>query len=159
MTHQVTVTKLGSRIGARVDGVRLGGDLDPATVGEIRQALLTHKVIFFRGQHHLDDPQQLAFAGLLGTPIGHPAAAVLAAKNAPVITPINSEYGKATAGTPTSRSPRTTRRPRSCARSPCPAMADRRYGPRPRRPTSTCPNRSSASSRTCGHCTPTATTT
>ena len=97
MTEQVTVTKLGSRIGARVDGVRLGGDLDPATVGEIRQALLTHKVIFFRGQHHLDDQQQLAFAGLLGTPIGHPAAAVLAAKNAPIITPINSDYGKADA--------------------------------------------------------------
>jgi alpha-ketoglutarate-dependent sulfate ester dioxygenase len=96
MTDQVTVTKLGSRIGARVDGVRLGGDLDPATVGEIRQALLTHKVIFFRGQQHLDDQQQLAFAGLLGTPIGHPAASVLAAKNAPIITPINSEYGKAT---------------------------------------------------------------
>jgi len=96
MTHPVTVTKLGSRIGARVDGVRLGGDLDPATVEEIHQALLTHKVIFFRGQHHLDDQQQLAFAGLLGTPIGHPAASVLAAKNAPIITPINSEYGKAT---------------------------------------------------------------
>jgi alpha-ketoglutarate-dependent sulfate ester dioxygenase len=95
MTDRVTVTKLGSRIGARVDGVQLRGDLDPATVGEIRQALLTHKVIFFRGQHHLDDQQQLAFAGLLGTPIGHPAAAVLAAKDAPVITPIDSDYGKA----------------------------------------------------------------
>src|SRR5208283_628379 len=95
MTGQTTITKLGSRIGARVDGVRLGGDLDPAAVDRIRQALLTHKVIFFRHQHHLDDEQQLAFAGLLGTPIGHPAAAVLAAKNAPIITPINSEYGKA----------------------------------------------------------------
>ncbi len=95
MTEQVTVTKLGSRIGARVDGVQLRGDLDPTTVGEIRETLLTHKVIFFRDQHHLDDQQQLAFAGLLGTPIGHPAASVLANKNAPVITPINSEYGKA----------------------------------------------------------------
>ncbi len=96
MTQPITVTKRGSRIGARVDGVQLGGDLDPARVGEIRQALLAHKVIFFRGQQHLDDQQQLAFAGLLGTPIGHPAAAVLAAKNAPIITPINSDYGKAT---------------------------------------------------------------
>jgi alpha-ketoglutarate-dependent sulfate ester dioxygenase len=96
MTDQVTVTKLGSRIGARVDGVQLGGDLDQATVDAISQALHTHKVIFFRGQHHLDDRGQLAFAGLLGTPIGHPAAGALAAKNAPVITPINSEYGKAT---------------------------------------------------------------
>jgi len=96
MIGQTTVTKLGSRIGARVDGVRLGGDVAPAAVETIRQALLTHKVIFFRHQHHLDDEQQLAFAGLLGTPIGHPAAAVLAAENAPVITPIDSEYGKAT---------------------------------------------------------------
>ncbi|AKN18057.1 TauD/TfdA dioxygenase family protein [Mycobacterium haemophilum] len=96
MTHAISVTKLGSRIGARIDGVQLGGDLDPATVGEIRQALLAHRVIFCRGQHHLDDEQQLAFAGLLGTPIGHPAAAVLAAQNAPIITPINSDYGKAT---------------------------------------------------------------
>jgi alpha-ketoglutarate-dependent sulfate ester dioxygenase len=96
MTEQVTVTKLGSRIGARLDGVHLGGDLDPDTVEEIHEALLAHKVIFFRGQHHLDDHQQLAFARLLGTPIGHPAAAVLAGKNEPIITPINSEYGKAT---------------------------------------------------------------
>src|ERR1700734_3316860 len=95
MTDQITVTKLGSRIGARVDGVHLGGNLAPAAVCEIRRALLTHKVIFFRGQHHLDDQQQLAFGGLLGTPVGHPAAGALAAKGAPVITPINSEYGKA----------------------------------------------------------------
>jgi alpha-ketoglutarate-dependent sulfate ester dioxygenase len=95
MTHSVTVTKLGSRIGARVDGVLLGGDLDPVTVEQIRQALLTHKVIFFRGQHHLDDAQQLAFARLLGTPVGHPAA-LMSVKDAPIITPINSEFGKAT---------------------------------------------------------------
>lgn len=96
MTGQITVTKLGSRIGARVDRVRLGGDLDDATVEQIRRALLTHKVIFFRHQHHLDDSRQLEFARLLGTPIGHPAASALAAKHLPVITPIDSEYGKAT---------------------------------------------------------------
>lgn len=95
MTDQITVTKLGSRIGARIDGVRLGGDLTPGVVEKIHQALLTHKVIFFRDQHHLDDQQQLAFGGLLGTPVGHPAASVLAAEHAPVITPINSEYGTA----------------------------------------------------------------
>ena len=96
MTDSLTVTKLGSRVGARLDGVQLGGDLDPDTINEIREALLAHKVIFFRGQDHLDDERQLAFARLLGTPIGHPAASVLAAKKAPIITPINSEYGKAT---------------------------------------------------------------
>jgi taurine dioxygenase len=50
-----TVARLGGRIGARVDGVRLGADLDPAAVTAIRAALLRHKVIFFRGQHRLDD--------------------------------------------------------------------------------------------------------
>jgi alpha-ketoglutarate-dependent sulfate ester dioxygenase len=95
MTQQITVTKLGSQIGARIDGVQLGGDLDSDTVDEIQDALLAHKVIFFRGQHHLDDQQQLAFARLLGIPIGHPAAGALAATDAPIITPINSDYGKA----------------------------------------------------------------
>lgn len=95
MTNQVTVTKLTSRIGAHVDGVRLGAGLDPGTVGQIRQALLAHKVIFFRDQDHLGDAEQLAFGGLLGTPIGHPATSFLAVNNAPIITPINSEYGKA----------------------------------------------------------------
>jgi alpha-ketoglutarate-dependent taurine dioxygenase len=87
-----TVTQLGSRIGARIDGVRLGGDLDATTVGQIRRALLRHRVIFFRDQHHLDDVQQQAFAALLGTPIAHPA---VQQDTAPIITPINSEYGKA----------------------------------------------------------------
>src|SRR3981081_2596604 len=94
MNHPITVQKLGSRIGAQVDGVRLGGDLASCAVDEIRAALLAHKVIFFRGQHHLDDAAQLAFAGLLGTPVGHPAW-IAVANDAPVITPINSEYGKA----------------------------------------------------------------
>lgn len=88
----LAVTKLGSRIGARIDGVQLGGDLDAATIEEIHRALVSHKVIFFRGQHHLDDAQQLAFAKLLGTPVGHPA---IKYDDAPTITPIDSEYGKA----------------------------------------------------------------
>jgi len=94
-TTPITVSKLGSRIGARIEGVQLGGNLDQATVDEIRTALLGHRVIFFRGQHHLDDDQQLAFATLLGTPIGHPAAKYLSGST-PTITPIDSDYGKAT---------------------------------------------------------------
>src|SRR3954452_10253064 len=62
----VRVRKVGGRIGAVVEGVQLGGDLDPATVAEVRSALLTNKVLFFRGQHHLDDEAQLAFAELFG---------------------------------------------------------------------------------------------
>jgi taurine dioxygenase len=103
MADRIAVKKLGSRIGAEISGVRLDGNLARVTVNEIRGALLTHKVIFFRGQHHLDEEGQLAFAALLGTPIGHPAAAATSnahathtrAKNAPIITPINSEFGSA----------------------------------------------------------------
>ncbi len=62
----ITVSKLGSRIGARIDGVRLGGDLAPETVADIRSALNAHKVVFFRGQDHLDDDGQIAFGELLG---------------------------------------------------------------------------------------------
>ena len=35
MIGQMSVTKLGSRIGARVDGVRLGGDLDQDAIQTI----------------------------------------------------------------------------------------------------------------------------
>ncbi len=92
-TAPLTVKKLGSRIGARIDGVHLGGNLDEATVVEIRSALLQHKVIFFGGQHHLTDEEHNAFARLLGRPIGHHA---LKSDDAPLITPIDSEYAKAT---------------------------------------------------------------
>jgi taurine dioxygenase len=62
----VSVVQLGGRIGARIDGVRLSGDLPAATVAAVRAALLRHKVVFFGGQHHLDDEQHIAFAERLG---------------------------------------------------------------------------------------------
>jgi alpha-ketoglutarate-dependent sulfate ester dioxygenase len=64
--ERLSVTRLGGRIGARIDGVRLGPDLDEATVRSIRAALLAHKVVFFRGQHHLDDDLQVSFAEQMG---------------------------------------------------------------------------------------------
>lgn len=60
------VRQLGGRIGAQIDGVRLAGDLDAGTIAAIRQALLRHKVVFFRGQHHLDDDEHNAFAERFG---------------------------------------------------------------------------------------------
>jgi taurine dioxygenase len=65
-SEAVAVHQLGGRIGARVDGVQLGGDLAEDTVADIRAALLRHKVLFFRGQHHLDDDTHIAFAERLG---------------------------------------------------------------------------------------------
>jgi taurine dioxygenase len=67
-----------------------------ATVAWLRGAILEHKVSFLRAQDDLDDTSQHAFATLLGTPIGHPAAGPLADKTEPVITPIDSDYAKAT---------------------------------------------------------------
>ncbi|MGV0741376.1 TauD/TfdA dioxygenase family protein [Mycolicibacterium sp. XJ870] len=94
-TATLTVTKLGSRIGARIDGVRLCGDLSADVVSQIRGALLRHKVIFFRNQQHLTDDEHHAFAGLLGTPVGHPTIGQAMGQES-IITPIDSEYAKAT---------------------------------------------------------------
>lgn len=63
---EVRIEQLGGRIGARVEGVRLGGDLDEEQVAAIRSALLQHKVLFFCGQGHLDDDQQIGFAERFG---------------------------------------------------------------------------------------------
>ncbi|QCQ93592.1 TauD/TfdA dioxygenase family protein [Rhodococcus sp. SGAir0479] len=63
----ITVTKVGEHIGAVIEGVRLSGDLSAQTADAIRYALATNKVIFFRGQQHLDDAEQYAFAGTLGS--------------------------------------------------------------------------------------------
>ncbi|MFF5488085.1 TauD/TfdA dioxygenase family protein [Streptomyces virginiae] len=71
-TTATTVTRIGGRIGAEIGGVHLGGDLPDGTVAEIRAALLAHKVVFFRGQDHLDEAGHEAFAQLLGAPVAHP---------------------------------------------------------------------------------------
>lgn len=72
MSSDLRVVKLGENIGARIDGVRLG-DVDTETARAINEAMLEHKVLFFRGQHHLDDEAQFAFARRMGVPTSpHP---------------------------------------------------------------------------------------
>ncbi|SQD97280.1 MULTISPECIES: TauD/TfdA family dioxygenase [unclassified Parafrankia] len=86
------VTPLTLRIGARVDGVRLSGDLDAATVAALRQALLKHKVLFFRGQHHLDPDSQIAFTRTLGElTLAHPTQTSLAGY--PIIHELDASKG------------------------------------------------------------------
>jgi taurine dioxygenase len=63
-------------IGAQVVDVKLGPDLDHATVDAIQRALGRHKVLFFRDQGHLDDQSQEAFAKRLGSPVAHPTVPV-----------------------------------------------------------------------------------
>jgi len=63
----IDVHKVGANLGAVVDGVRIGGDLAPDVIAELRAALLANRVVFLRGQDRADDDDQRAFAGLLGT--------------------------------------------------------------------------------------------
>jgi alpha-ketoglutarate-dependent sulfate ester dioxygenase len=70
MQESPIVTKLDVRraagyIGAHINGIDLASDLDDATIEELRRALLTHKVLFFRGQH-LDHAAQIAFGRRFG---------------------------------------------------------------------------------------------
>lgn len=63
---------ISGRIGAEIVGLKLTPDLDLFTGLAIRQALLKHKVLFFRNQVHLDEVGQESFAELLGQPVAHP---------------------------------------------------------------------------------------
>jgi alkyl sulfatase len=68
----IDVQPVAGRIGAVVDGVQLAGDLDSEIFSAINRALLEHKVLFLRGQDHLDAAEQEAFARLFGEPVAHP---------------------------------------------------------------------------------------
>lgn len=71
-SHDVSVRKLSPMIGAEISGVDLRDDLDDATIAAIRQALLDHKVIFFRDQD-ITAEQHIAFARRFGDLEIHPA--------------------------------------------------------------------------------------
>ncbi|GHC51151.1 TauD/TfdA dioxygenase family protein [Neogemmobacter tilapiae] len=72
------VFQVSARIGAEVRGIALGGQLDDATIARIHDLLLRHKVLFFRGQDHLDDAGQEGFARRLGALDPHPTQKVVA---------------------------------------------------------------------------------
>jgi alpha-ketoglutarate-dependent sulfate ester dioxygenase len=69
-------------IGAEIRGVRLSGDLPAATVTAIRDAVLRHRVVFFRSQGHIDEAGHQAFARLLGPIVPHPTVPSLAGTEA-----------------------------------------------------------------------------
>lgn len=77
-TNTIEIRPVAGRIGAEIGGVRLSGDLAPAVIERIRNALLKHKVAFFRDQHHLDDAGHEAFAAALDSPFKHPTGQTLA---------------------------------------------------------------------------------
>lgn len=70
------IQPVAGRIGAEIRGVRLSGDLDDATIRAIDDAVVRHKVVFFREQTHLDDATHEAFAARFGDPVAHPTVPV-----------------------------------------------------------------------------------
>ncbi|HXH83623.1 MAG TPA: TauD/TfdA family dioxygenase [Candidatus Tectomicrobia bacterium] len=70
MTH-LDIRPIAGALGAEIHGVDLGQDLDDATVGAIRRALLDHCVIFFRDQS-FDAAQHKALARRFGEIFVHP---------------------------------------------------------------------------------------
>lgn len=71
--QHIQVQPLTGRIGAEISNIHLSGDLAAEVVDELNHALLAHKVVFIRGQTHLTDLEQEAFARLLGEPLNHPS--------------------------------------------------------------------------------------
>lgn len=71
---KLQLRRVAGRIGAEVQDLHLDGDLPPDIVESLKNALLDHKVLFFRGQGHLDDAGQQAFTRLLGDLVEHPTA-------------------------------------------------------------------------------------
>jgi alpha-ketoglutarate-dependent sulfate ester dioxygenase len=90
-TSQLQVRPVAGKIGAEISGLRLSGKLEAPTVKAIRQALLRYKVLFFRGQDHLDEAAQEDFGRLLGDLAPHPTVPVVAGTAS--VLDINSERG------------------------------------------------------------------
>ncbi|MEA2144651.1 MAG: alkyl sulfatase [Solirubrobacteraceae bacterium] len=90
--EHIEVAKVGGHIGAEVRGIQIGADVGPAAVAELRAALLRHRVVFLRDQHHADDDDQRAFAARLG-PLTRPHPTV--AGDGQAVLPIDAEHGKA----------------------------------------------------------------
>jgi alpha-ketoglutarate-dependent sulfate ester dioxygenase len=68
----LTIDRLTGNIGAEIGGVDTGQPLGDEVIGEVRQALLDHRVVFLRDQD-LDYERQVAFAQRFGAlTLGHP---------------------------------------------------------------------------------------
>jgi alpha-ketoglutarate-dependent sulfate ester dioxygenase len=86
------VIPVAGRIGAEVRGVKLSADLDQDTQRAIRRAWLQHKVLFFRGQQHLDDRSQERLVELFGAgAVAHPTVPVI--RDTKFVHELDSRYG------------------------------------------------------------------
>jgi alpha-ketoglutarate-dependent taurine dioxygenase len=86
------VVPVAGKIGAEVRNVRLSADLDARKASAIRHALARHKVLFFRGQGHLDDASHEALTSVFGgPPVAHPTVPVI--QGTRFVHELDSRYG------------------------------------------------------------------
>lgn len=85
----INIQPMTPAIGAEISGVSVAAEMSDEEIEDIRQALLDHKVIFFRDQH-LTQEQLLAFAKRFGdleihpaTPKGQPNPEILRIEHGP----------------------------------------------------------------------------
>ena len=83
--RHIEVRPIAGALGAEIHGVDMSHELDADMVGEVRQALLDHLVIFLRDQT-VTPLQQLAFARRFGEPVEYPQLDGL--PESPLITPV-----------------------------------------------------------------------
>lgn len=70
--RDLRIRRLAGRIGGEVQDLRLSATLDDEVIAQIEAALVKHKVLFFRGQSHLDDAAHQAFGARFGRTVAHP---------------------------------------------------------------------------------------
>ncbi len=69
--NRISVQPIAGALGAEIGGINIADELDDATIGEIRQALLEHLVIFFRDDE-LSVDRHKAFTRRFGEIFIHP---------------------------------------------------------------------------------------
>jgi alpha-ketoglutarate-dependent taurine dioxygenase len=66
------IRRVAGRIGGEVQNLKLSADLPREVIEQLNAALVKHKVLFFRGQDHLDDAAHQAFGARFGRTVAHP---------------------------------------------------------------------------------------
>jgi len=66
------IRRVAGSLGGEVLDLKLSGELEDTTIADLTAALVHHKVLFFRGQTHLDDASHQAFGARLGRTVAHP---------------------------------------------------------------------------------------
>ena len=66
------IRRVAGHIGGEVQNLKLSADLSAEEIAHVEAALVKHKVLFFRGQDHLDDAAHQAFGARFGRTVAHP---------------------------------------------------------------------------------------